>query len=485
MRKIRLTAVLLAVVCAAAAFPVSSRAYPDKPVQDYNPLGVKLTVKNIPPQTQHNGAEVIKVDGIEGWADTAGTVIGTGIQFADAGMDSFIKNYQGSATLMDNALTGSHVIKAAGAMATALDTSAYIYQIQDVANQPFASHPSMQHIYDSMAGISLGSGWAGTLGVEPAGWIGWGVGFTKDMMGNSASAINGILDFAEEHPFITAVSLPGSDAVSIYIRNVEALDAVSDGINKGTTSLFYNLFYADSELPEWDYNEYFIKLYSDRANLYAQMVKEGREKEFEWLRDWLLQNNPYKGHVRLPQLVTAKKPNIYLYPENETDLKLSFENAKGITASIPCYSDSWTITAMPDGTIIDSDGKKYGYLFYECLTNRNIFDKDCGFVVRAASRDEDIRCILEKYKFNEQEINDFIEYWREYLDEGTDYVMYPAETEVVDEAMPIETSAEIDSRYRIWFGFSRDIPDDVREPEITPIVRNGFTMVEWGGAVIG
>jgi len=49
MRKSRLTAILLAVVLAAAAFPVSSRAYPDKPVQDYNPLGVKLTVKNIPP----------------------------------------------------------------------------------------------------------------------------------------------------------------------------------------------------------------------------------------------------------------------------------------------------------------------------------------------------------------------------------------------------------------------------------------------------
>ena len=47
MRKSRLTAILLAVVLAAAAFPVSSRAYPDKPVQDYNPLGVKLTVKNI------------------------------------------------------------------------------------------------------------------------------------------------------------------------------------------------------------------------------------------------------------------------------------------------------------------------------------------------------------------------------------------------------------------------------------------------------
>ena len=485
MKKSRFAAAVLVIIFVMAACPVSSRAYPSKPVQNYNPTGVKLSVKNIPQQTtQHNGAEVIKVDGIEGWADSAGTVIGTGIQFADAGMDSFIKNYHGSATLMDAASTSSHVIKTAGFMATALDTSAYIYQIQDVANQPFASHPSMQHIYDSMAGISLGSGWAGTLGVEPAGWIGWGVGFTKDMMGNNAGAINGFLDFAEEHPYITAAILPGSDAVSIYIRNIEALDAVSDGINQGTTSLFYNLFYADSSLPEWDYNEYFIKLYSDRANLYAQMVKEGREKEFEWLRDWLMRNNPYKGNVRLPQHVTAKKPNIYLYPEKEMDLTLIFGNAERVTTSTPGYGAGWTVTARPDGTIIDSDEKEYGYLFYECLTDKSIFDTESGFVVRADARDEDFRNILEKYGFNEQEIKDFTDYWTEYLDDGTDYVMYPADTDAVDAAMPLETSVPIDSRYRIWFGFSRQIPDDVSEPGISPIVRNGFTMVEWGGAVI-
>ena len=71
------------------------------------------------------------------------------------------------------------------------------------------------------------------------------------------------------------MAFPGSDSVSVYIRNVETLDAISEGIDSGMTSMFYNTFYADSDLPEWDYNEYFIKLYSDRANLYAQMVKEG------------------------------------------------------------------------------------------------------------------------------------------------------------------------------------------------------------------
>ena len=197
-----------------------------------------------------------------------------------------------------------------------------------------------------------------------------------------------------------------------------------------------------------------------------------------------MRNNPYKGNVRLPQHVTAKKPNIYLYPEKEMELTLIFGNAERVTTSTPGYGAGWTVTARPDGTIIDSDEKEYGYLFYECLTDKSIFDTESGFVVRADARDEDFRNILEKYGFNEQEIKDFTDYWTEYLDDGTDYVMYPADTDAVDAAMPLETSVPIDSRYRIWFGFSRQIPDDVSEPGISPIVRNGFTMVEWGGAVI-
>ena len=55
--------------------------------------------------------------------------------------------------------------------------------------------------------------------------------------------------------------------------------------------------------------EYRDQLYWDRMNLYAQMVAEGREKEFEWLRDWLL-NYKKKNSNAMPDNVEAKKPNI-------------------------------------------------------------------------------------------------------------------------------------------------------------------------------
>ena len=62
--------------------------------------------------------------------------------------------------------------------------------------------------------------------------------------------------------------------------------------------------------------------------------------------------------------------------------------------------------------------------------------------------------------------------------------MYPILTDVVDEAMPVSFSVEPDSVYRIWFGFARYNGGEIAEPEIAPIIRDGFTAVEWGGAVL-
>jgi hypothetical protein len=62
--------------------------------------------------------------------------------------------------------------------------------------------------------------------------------------------------------------------------------------------------------------------------------------------------------------------------------------------------------------------------------------------------------------------------------------MYPILTDVVDEAMPVSFSVEPDSIYRIWFGFAKYDGGEVTEPEVNPVIRNGFTVVEWGGAVL-
>ena len=49
--------------------------------------------------------------------------------------------------------------------------------------------------------------------------------------------------------------------------------------------------------------------------------------------------------------------------------------------------------------------------------------------------------------------------------------------------MPLTFSVKPDSIYRIWFGFAEYSGDEIMPPEITPIVRKGFTVIEWANAV--
>lgn len=57
-----------------------------------------------------------------------------------------------------------------------------------------------------------------------------------------------------------------------------------------------------------------------QAELLCADGKGSREKEFEWLRDQLLNMAPHTRGTVLPNNTEAKKPNIYLYPETETEI---------------------------------------------------------------------------------------------------------------------------------------------------------------------
>ena len=62
--------------------------------------------------------------------------------------------------------------------------------------------------------------------------------------------------------------------------------------------------------------------------------------------------------------------------------------------------------------------------------------------------------------------------------------MYPKLTDGVDAAMLVSFSVNPDSITRIWFGFAHYDGSEIKKTEITPIKRKGFTVVEWGGAVL-
>ena len=78
--------------------------------------------------------------------------------------------------------------------------------------------------------------------------------------------------------------------------------------------------------------------------------------------------------------VSDEKPVIYLYPEQETDVRVTLDLAGELTCAYPAYSDGWSVRAAPDGTLTDEDGQTYRYLYWEG-TSAVDYDFSTGFCV--------------------------------------------------------------------------------------------------------
>ncbi len=173
------------------------------------------------------------------------------------------------------------------------------------------------------------------------------------------------------------------------------------------------------------------------------------------------------------------KPNIYLYPEEETAFSVRFGTPELLTVTDPLYEGIWQGSALPDGTLTVGENT-YGFLFYESVTEPWLYQCEEGFVIPADDRAAAFTRILTAYGLNEQEIADFNAFWCGKLESGCDYAMYPQLTQTVDAAMPVTISPQPDTVFRIWFAFVRD---DTPQREAVPeaLTRDGFTAVEWGG----
>ena len=225
-----------------------------------------------------------------------------------------------------------------------------------------------------------------------------------------------------------------------------------------------------NEMPEW------------AKRKYAEAERERR----------IQMNNKAKENIRQSKNANAYKPNIYLYPEAEMDLVVSFSVPGLITTVIPDYKDCWEVTASPSGKITDkTDEQEYDYLFYESDTQRFLYQYEEGFIIKADERFDAFTKILTAYGLNAVEIEDFTDYWCEKLEEGVDYYMYPQLNAVVDKAMPINFSTTPDTLLRIWFVFEScdgsgntgNTNHEIVVPTVVPVARKGFTVIEWGGVL--
>lgn len=311
-------------------------------------------------------------------------------------------------------------------------------------------HTSIRFVRDSLLGSNIAingfllSPWGQVPVIKQGGELfALGIGITKD--------------------FVT------SDTFAKYMNSknnvvLKTADNIIDNTNEYWSSSF------ESWITKW--YKYTGVHISD-----AELAK-AKEQHKKWL------DYKKKGLGRKPgDHIGAYKPNIYLYPEEEISIRVTFQMPGLIQTVIPEYPGQWLVTGYPDGTIKDVDGEIYTYLFYESITWPCIYQTDEGWLIEADTRREQMKSIMLSYGFTKQETADFIEYWTVKLDQGIDYAMYPQLTSIVDIAMPMNIEPKPDSLFRLWFAFEKNVvPSAI--PASQYIERDGFTVVEWGGVIL-
>lgn len=178
--------------------------------------------------------------------------------------------------------------------------------------------------------------------------------------------------------------------------------------------------------------------------------------------------------------ITEAKPVLYLYPQEPTEVSVRLDYSGELTCTYPRYEDGWTVTAQPDGTLIDEQGKLYNYLYWEGCSDR-VDDFSQGFCIKGENTAAFLEDALEQLGLNRREANEFIVYWLPLMEKNP-YNVIAFQTTSYTETAKLRISPEPDTMIRVfmsWYGAGE--PVAIEEQELHAPHRQGFTVVEWGG----
>ena len=225
------------------------------------------------------------------------------------------------------------------------------------------------------------------------------------------------------------------------------------------------------------YRSYKAKLYGDK--------KKARQYRLLWLIALVCNIILAIGLTIFEIEMSAKKPVIYLYPEVQTEVNVRLELNGKVTYSYPEYSSvaGWNVTAEPDGQLTDKDGNRYPYLFWEGdIAIKPNLSK--GFCVKGEETEEFLEDALRQLGLTDTEAADFISYWCPEMNQNN-YNVITFQTAAYEDVSKLIVSPEPDTVIRVnMLWYASDKPVDI-EPQdlsvINPAIREGFTVVEWGG----
>ena len=169
-------------------------------------------------------------------------------------------------------------------------------------------------------------------------------------------------------------------------------------------------------------------------------------------------------------------PNIYLYPETESDISvaLDFPNGGYVKLSDPPYNNGWNVSVAPEGLI---DGE-YDYLFYKAIFPTQPHTNE-GWLLTRANLEAEFRTILAEQGFIGREIDDFVEYWVPLFNDAPYYGVYPQD---VESFVELNISPQPENTLRVFLlVLPYEQPVTIPVPrEYDHFNRDGFTVAEWG-----
>jgi hypothetical protein len=181
------------------------------------------------------------------------------------------------------------------------------------------------------------------------------------------------------------------------------------------------------------------------------------------------------------------KPVIYLYPKETTKVSVALPRFINVTVSEPTYpAGGWKVLAKPDGTLsltatsTSSTVVTYGSLYWEGTGVGYVSPKD-GFVIKDGQQQAFLSAILLKYGLNKKEASEFMDFWLPKMT-GAPYYRVSFLTNTWSAAAPLYVNPKPDTSIRIFMDWQKlSAPIKITPPQIITPVRNGFTLVEWGG----
>ena len=170
-------------------------------------------------------------------------------------------------------------------------------------------------------------------------------------------------------------------------------------------------------------------------------------------------------------------------------MQLTFNGT--LTSTYPALPpEGWTVTAQPDGTLTDEEGRSYRYLFWEGVANVD-WKQDSGFLVKAEDAREFLEESLTQLGLNELEQNDFINLLAAQAGEKPGRALSPSPRSSTPTTPSSPSPRSPDSVLRVQMLISK-VDDSNRaafqklpEQELPRFEREGFVLVEWGGTDLG